>query len=160
MASTSYLARVIIKPHEEGSGFEGSYNLLMAAKSISAPMSAPNPIESTTTEDAVQTYEMGIKSSDMKEVNGNLDKSDFQRIGAMEGTKVDVIQLYGTDGVGGVGKFAYVGQVAYSPDDVGGVDEILGMTAYIVPNTAAVECTDDLNVVDNKDGTFTVTKVA
>ena len=38
------------------------------------------------------------------------------------------------------------------------LDEILEMTCTIIPNTAAKEVTDDYTVVDNHDGTFTVTK--
>lgn len=56
MASTSYLARVIIS--EMGGGedtesvdFSGTYDLLVRAKSIPAPVSAPNTVESTTLED-------------------------------------------------------------------------------------------------------------
>lgn len=158
MASTSYLARVIIKEHTED-GFAGNYKLLVKAKSIPAPASAPNTVESTTLEDDAQTFEMGIKTSDKREVKGNLEKEYLQEINALAGKKVDIIHLYGTDGIGGVAKYAYVGQVVATPDDVGGNDEILGMTATIIPNTVAVECTDDFTVTDNKDGTFTVAKV-
>lgn len=63
MASTSYKARVIYKEHSED-GFTGSYKLMVAAKSISAPVSAPNTVESTTFEDDSQTFLMGIKTSD------------------------------------------------------------------------------------------------
>lgn len=163
MASTSYLARVIIKEHTDNGAatdFTGSYKLLVKAKSIPAPVSAPNTVESTTLEDDTQTFEMGIKTSDKREVKGNLEKEYLQAINEMAGKKIDIIHLYGSDGVGSVAKYAYVGQVVATPDEVGGNDEIIGMTATIVPNTVAVECTDELVVTDNKDGTFTVTKAA
>ena len=161
MASTSYLARVIIKEHTDNGAatdFTGNYKLLVKAKSIPAPVSAPNTVESTTLEDDTQTFEMGIKTSDKREVKGNLEKDYLQAINQMAGKKIDIIHLYGSDGVGGVAKYAYVGQVVATPDEVGGNDEIIGMTATIVPNTVAVECTDELVVTDNKDGTFTVAK--
>lgn len=50
-------------------------------------------------------------------------------------------------------------QVTPTVNDVGGVDEILEMTATVVQNTVPKWVTDQLTVVDNKDGTFTVTKV-
>ena len=163
MASTSYLARVIISEEEVSDlkkvDFAGSYRLLLAAKSIPAPASAPNTVESTTMEDDTQTFEMGIKTSDSKEVTGNLDKKDLQAVNKLNGKKVKIMQLYGTDGVGGVAKYAYVGQVTATPSDVGGVDEILEMAATIIPNTVAEEVTDGYTVTDNKDGTFTVAKV-
>ena len=46
-----------------------------------------------------------------------------------------------------------------TPNDVGGADEILEMTVTVIPNTAAKKVTDELTVVDNKNGTFTVSKV-
>ncbi len=162
MASTSYKARVIISEEEVSDlakvDFAGSYKLLVAAKSIPAPASAPNTVESTTTEDDTQTFEMGIKTSDSKEVTGNLDKKYLQAINKLNGKKVKIMQLYGTDGIGGVAKYAYVGQVTATPTDVGGVDEILEMSATIIPNTVAEEVTDGYTVTDNKDGTFTVAK--
>ena len=158
MASTSYLARIIYKEHSED-GFAGTYNLMLKAKSIPSPTSAPNTVESTTLEDPAQTYEMGIKTSDAKEFTGNLEKEDFDRLLELEGKKCDIIQLYGTDGVGGVAKSAYVGQITPTVNDVGGVDEILEMTATVVQNTVPKWVTDELKVMDNKDGTFTVSKV-
>ena len=146
MASTSYKARVIISEEEVSDltkvDFAGSYKLLVAAKSVPAPASAPNTVESTTMEDDTQTFEMGIKTSDSKEVTGNLDKKYLQAINKLNGKKVKIMQLYGTDGIGGVAKYAYVGQVTATPTDVGGVDEILEMSATIIPNTVAEEVTD------------------
>lgn len=162
MASTSYLARVIFKEHTdtgETTDFAGTYKLLVKAKSMPAPVSAPNTVESTTLEDDSQTYEMGIKTSDSKEITGNLEKEYLDAIDELEGEKIDIMQLYGTKGIGEVAKYAYVGQAVATPTDVGGVDEILEMSVTIVPNTAAKKVTDEYTVTDNGDGTFTVAKV-
>mgnify|MGYP005801309099 CR=1 FL=1 len=162
MASTSYLARVIYKKHTgesvEETDFAGTYNLLVRAKSIPAPVSAPNTVESTTLEDDAQTFEMGIKTSDSKEVTGNLEKEYLDGIDELGMKKLDIMQLYGTDGIGGVAKYAYVGQATATPTDVGGADEILEMSVTIIPNTAAKKVTDDYTVVDNGDGQFKVTE--
>lgn len=155
MASTSYLARVIDKEHSE-EGFAGTYKLLVRAKSIPSPVSAPNTVESTTLEDDAQTFEMGIKTSDSKEITGNLEKEYLDGIEKLGGKKLDIIHLYGTDGIGGVAKYAYVGQAVATPKDVGGADEILEMSVTVIPNTAAKKVTDELTVTDNGDGTFTV----
>ena len=159
MASTSYLARVIFKEHTTDGDFEGTYKLLVKAKSMPAPVSAPNTVESTTFEDDAQTYEMGIKTSGSKEITGNLEKEYLENLNDLAGKKLDIIQLYGTDGVGGVAKYAYVGQAIATPSDVGGVDEILEMSVTVIPNTAATLVTDDYAVTDNGDGTFTVAEV-
>lgn len=161
MADTSYLARVIYKEHEGDLGatdFTGTYRLMLAAKTIPSPTSAPNTVESTTLENDTQTFETGIKTTDSKEFTGNLEKKDFLELLKVEGKRCDIMQLYGTDGVGGTMKSCYVGQITPTVNDVGGVDEILEMTATVVQNTAPVWCVDDFIVVDNKDGTFEVTK--
>jgi hypothetical protein len=157
MASTSYKARVIYKKHSED-GFAGTYKLMVAAKSISAPVSAPNTVETTTFEDDSQTFLMGIKTSDAKTYSGNLEKAYLQDLIAVEGEQIDIIQLYGSDGLGAVAKYAFVGQATATPNDVSGTDSVLEMTVTAVPNTSPVECTDKLTVVDNGDGSFTVTK--
>lgn len=156
MASTSYLARVIFKPHTTDNNWTGTYRLLVRAKTIPSPVSAPNTVESTTLEDDQQTFEQGIKTADSREITGNLEKSYLDNLDSLAGTKVDIIHLYGTQGIGEVAKYAYVGQVTATPNDVGGVDEILEMTATVIPNTAAIKVTDSLSVIDNGNGTFTV----
>lgn len=159
MAATSYLCRVIYKEHTTDD-FAGSYKLLVKAKSIPAPVSSPNTVESTTLEDDVQTFEMGIKTSDAKEITGNLEKEYLDGIDELGGKKLDIIHLYGTDGIGGVAKYAYVGQAVATPSDVGGSDEILEMSVTIVPNTVAKKVSDEITVTDNKNGTFTVAKTS
>ena len=162
MASTSYLVRAIYKEHTdtmEATDFAGTYHLLVKAKSMPAPVSAPNTVESTTFEDDAQTFEMGIKTSDSKEITGNLEKEYLDNIDDLAGKRIDIMQLYGTQGIGEVAKYAYVGQAVATPTDVGGNDEILEMAVTIIPNTAAKKVTDEYSIVDNKDGTFTVTKV-
>ena len=155
MAATSYLCRVIYKEHTTDD-FAGSYKLLVRAKSIPSPASSPNTVESTTLEDDAQTFEMGIKTSDSKEITGNLEKEYLDGIEELGGKKLDIIHLYGTDGIGGVAKYAYVGQAVATPTDVGGADEILEMSVTVIPNTAAKKVTDELTVTDDGNGTFTV----
>ena len=163
MASTSHKVRAIYKELDDSADlsavdFAGSYKLLLKAKSMPAPVSAPNTVESTTMEDDAQTFEMGIKQSDAKEVTGNLEKEYLDNIGKLEKKRVAIFQLYGTDGIGGVAKYAYVAQVSATPSDVGGVDEICEMTATIIQNTVAKKVTDEYTIVDGGNGTFTVTK--
>ena len=91
MADTSYLARVIFKEHTTDDAWDGTYNLLVRAKSIPAPVSAPNTVESTTLEDDTQTFEMGIKTADTREITGNLEKKYLQDINKLAGKKLDII---------------------------------------------------------------------
>lgn len=164
MADTSFLARVIFKEFDgdvnESIDFTGEYKLLVRAKSIPSPVSAPNTVESTTLEDDTQTFEMGIKTADTREITGNLEKKYLQAVNKTAGKKLCFLHLYGTQGIGETAKYAYVGQAIATPNDVGGVDEILEMTVTVIPNTSAIECTDEFTVVDNGDGTFAVSKTA
>lgn len=161
MATSSYLCRVIYKSHDDDqTDFAGTYNLLVRAKSIPSPATAPNTIETTDLEDDTQTYIMGIKTSDAQEITGNLDKTYLQTINAIGQDVVDVFYLYGSDGIGSVAKYVRTAQVIATPNDVGGVDEVVEMTVTVIPNTVADEVTDEYTVVDNGDGTFTVTAVS
>lgn len=163
MASTNYLTRAIFCETPvsdlDNVDFSGSYKLLVKSKSMPAPVSAPNTVESTTYEDDSQTFEMGIKQSSSKEITGNLEKEYLDAIESLDKSKkYKVMQLYGTDGVGGVAKYAYVGQFSATPTDNSGADGILEMAVTVIPNTAASKVTDDYTVTDNGDGTFTVAK--
>lgn len=142
MASTSYKTRVIVKEHtEKQADFAGTYNLLVAAKSVPSPASPPNTVESTTMEDDQQTFEKGIKTSDSREITGNLEKEYLSKVDGYGDKKLDIIHLYGTDGIGGVAKYAYVGTATATPNDVGGNDEILEMTVTVIPSTASIAST-------------------
>ena len=162
MAFTSYKSRVIYKemtgtdPAKED--FVGTYKLLCEAKSIPAPVSAPNTVESTTLEDDAQTFKKGIKTSDSKEFTGNLEKEYLDNLDKLGDKSVCIMQLYGNDGIGGEAKYAYIGQASATPNDIGGTDEIVEMGVTIIPNTVAKKVTDSFTIVDGGDGTFTVSK--
>lgn len=162
MAFTSYNTKVIYKEFEgDPSGpidITGEFRLLGALKTVPAPMSPPNNVESTTLLDNAQTFKRGIFTTDTKEFTGNYEREDAKRIGALVDKQVLLVQLYGNDGVGNEGKFAYVAQVSITVSDVGGNDEIVECTISAIPNTVPVDCTDDITIVDNGDKTFAVTK--
>jgi hypothetical protein len=157
MASTSYLARVIYKEHTTDGDFTGKYKLLVAATAIPSPQSAPNTVESTTYEDDTQTFEMGINQSDSKEITGNAEKDKLIELNKLKGKKIDIFQLYGTDGLGSLAKYCYVGQVSATIGDLSGVDSIVEMSATVIPNTASKLVTDDFTITES-DGEFTVAK--
>lgn len=114
----------------------------------------------TTLEDSAQTFEKGIQTSDSKDITGNLEKEYLDAIDEIGEDKVDIFHLYGTDGIGGVAKYCYTASVTVTPTDLSGADSILEMTVSVIPSTAAKKVTDDYVVVDNKDGSFTVTKAS
>lgn len=150
MATSSYLARVIYKKASDS-----DYKLLCPAKSIGSPMGTPNTIEITDLEMDTQSFIEGIKTSDAIEVTANLDNAVFSTINALKGETLEFIFLYGSDGVGGALKVKRSGTVTATPNDVGGVDEVLEMTVTITPSTQAEVL--DSAVVSTTDGkNFTV----
>lgn len=158
MANTNKYTRVIVKKHTVDKDFSGTYKLLLAAKSMPAPTDARNTVESTTMEDDAQTFEEGIRQNSQKAYTGNLEKKYLDAVVNVLKGQVDIMQLYGTDGVGGVAKYAYTGQVSAQPNEVSGTDQILEMTVTGTPNTVPIKCTDQYTVVYKGNGEFTVTK--
>ena len=160
MANTNKYTRVIVKKHTAANtDFAGTYKLLLAAKSMPAPTDTRNTVESTTMEDDAQTFEEGIRQNSQKAYTGNLEKKYLDAAAnELRGLQVDIMQLYGTDGVGGVAKYAYTGQVSAQPNEVSGTDQILEMTVTGTPNTVPIKCTDQYTVVYEGNGKFTVTK--
>ena len=159
MATTSYNSKIIVKEHTTGD-FSGSYKLLIEPDNIPAPSSAPNTVEITNLLNDTQTFLRGIKTSDAKEVTGNLEKEYVAALKELKDKKLDVMHLYGSDGVGGVSKWAYQSDgVAYTVSEVGGNDEAVKMSATLTPCSDSKEVVDDYTVTDNGDGTYTVAKV-
>lgn len=159
-ATSSYLARVIYKTHTSGDGFEGTYNLILKANNIPNPLGKRNTIETTTYEDDQQTYIAGIRQAEQRDISGNLEKDYLDSLADLEGEELDIIHLYGSQGIGEVAKVGYRGTASVSIGDLSGIDQVVGLTATITPTTVSKKITDEYTVVDNKDGSFTVTKKA
>lgn len=160
--ATSLKSRVIYKEHTADGAWTGAYKLLVRARNIPTPLGEPNLVDATTLEDDTQVNEMGIKQSQSMSIEGNLEKKYLDSIDALAGKKIDFINLYGTDGLGSVAKYAYTGEAVAAPSDVGGVDEILGMTVTVVAGTVPKKVTDDFDVTvtEEADGTLSFTVAA
>ena len=150
--ATGLRSRIIVREHaDSNTSWAGTYELLLKARTIPSPMQDPNTVESTTLEDDVQTFEMGIRQSGLINAEGNYEAIFVERIEDLEGKRVDIIHLYGTEGTGSQGIFAYEAEVTGRINDVGGNDEILGMTVSIVPNTVPQNLTGEYEVAVSGD---------
>ena len=129
MAISSYGIQLMYK----ASG-GSTYDLLVDVKEVPDLQSAPDALETTTTSDAAQTYIMGIKNSDSMEFTANYDKTDYQKLAALEGTEQDLAIYLGNDKQGGDGKFTFKGYVAVTVSGAG-VNEVVEMTVTVVPST-------------------------
>lgn len=156
MASTNYLTRVLYKAHTANqTSFAGAYKLLMPAKTVPSPIQAPNTVETTTLEDDAQTFLLGIKQSGSKEYVGNLDDAVITAMEALSGD-VDILVLYGSDGLGGSGKYAYTSsKPVATPNETSGPDGVLEMTVTCVPKTVPVHITGTVTY-DATDDEYTL----
>jgi len=150
--ATGLKSRIIFREHTDtNTTLAGTYKLLIKATKIPSPIKEPDLKESSTLEDATQTFELGRNQSGLLKVEGNYERADITAIGAMAGKKVDIIHLYGTDGLGGIGKYSYVAQVVAIPGDVD--DGIVSMSVAVVPNTVPVDVFDDFTVTSTGEDT-------
>lgn len=134
MAISSYKTFLMIKKDE-------TWEKLIDIKNFPDLGGAPEMLETTTLSDGMQTYIPGIQSLDGLEFNANYDKTDFDKLKAMEGTEHEFSVWFGGTVAGKTitptgenGKFDFGGQLSVFP--VGGdVNAVVEMTISIAPST-------------------------
>ena len=89
----------------------------------------PNTLETTTLDDNMQTFIMGIKTSDAMPFTANYDKETALEIQAAEGAH-KYFELSFSDGT----KFTWEGSISLGIPGKG-VDEVLEMQINIVPSS-------------------------
>ena len=137
------------KSPDEENYWEGTYKLLIRAKSIPSPIGTPNMVDTSTLEDLVETQEAGRKTAGSMEVSGAFEKKYKDELVALENTDVDMIILYGTDGKGSEGMLAFMGSEYFSPDDA--TEEHLTGTVTISVQSVPRWIEDDYDVSVEED---------
>lgn len=153
-------SRVIYKEHTTDGVWTGTYKLLVRAKSIPSPVGERNMVDVSTLEDEQEVQEPGRRASASVAIQGAMEKDYIDAITALQGKKLDIIHLYGTDGLGSIAKMAYVGTVDLTPDEA--TEDHLTMTNNVAVATEPVFITDDVSVTVSGTGsemTFTVAAV-
>jgi hypothetical protein len=150
MASTNYLTRILWKKHTANQAdFKGAYEMLMPAKTVPAPVEAPNTVEITTLEDDAQTFLPGIKQSSSKEYVSNLDNEVINTVDGMD-DEIDILILYGSDGLGQSGIYGYTcKRPTATPNETSGPDGVLEMTVTCVPMTVPEHITGTVTYDDS-----------
>lgn len=130
----------------------GEYKLLIRAKSIPSPFGALNMKDTSTLEDLVETQEPGRRSAGSMEVSGAFEKKYKDELIALEGEKLDMCILYGTDGKGGEGVCAFLGTESFAPDEA--TDDHLTGTASISIQSVPrwIEDKYDVEVEEDENG--------
>lgn len=143
--------------------WEGTYKLLIKAKSIPSPYGSVNMVDTSTLEDMVETQELGRSSANTVEIQGAFEKKYKDELASAEGKKLDIMILYGTDGLGGEGILGFLGSERFTPDEAT-ADHLTG-TATVSVQTSPVWLEDKYTVAVTEDEfgypvSFTVTKKA
>lgn len=151
--ATGLKSRIIYRETAGSSGtanyWAGTYNLLIRAKSIPSPFGSPNMVDTSTLEDLVETQEQGRRSAGAMEVSGAFEKKYKDELAAIEGKKLDICILYGTDGKGSEGICAFIGTESFAPDEA--TDDHLTGTATISVQTVPRWIEDNYVVTVTED---------
>lgn len=158
--ATGLKSRIIYKTHTTDGLWTGAYELLLRAKSIPSPIGEPNMVDCSTLEDLVEIQEAGRKTSNTLTVQGAMSKVYWDALAELEDTELDIMILYGTDGLGSIGKLAFEGKIYVAPDEAS--DDHLTMSVTISVETVPALVTDDYTVTatENDDGTVDLTVAA
>lgn len=151
--ATGLKSRIIYRETAESSGtsdyWAGTYKLLIRAKSIPSPFGSPNMVDTSTLEDLVETQEQGRRSAGSMEVSGAFEKKYKDELAEIEGKKLDLCILYGTDGKGSEGICAFIGTESFAPDEA--TDDHLTGTATISVQTVPRWIEDKYSVTVTED---------
>jgi hypothetical protein len=151
--ATGLKSRIIYKEQsdapKEGAYWEGTYKLLIRAKSIPSPFGSVNMTDTSTLEDLVETQEPGRRSAASMEVPGAFEKDKKDEMVANEGKKLDFCILYGTDGKGSEGICAFIGQESFAPDEA--TEDHLTGTSTVSVSTVPKWIEDDYDVAVTED---------
>ena len=119
--ATGLKSRIIYREQTQEMSAEnywaGTYKLLIRAKSIPSPFGSPNMVDTSTLEDLVETQEFGRRSAGSMEVPGAFEKKYKDELVNVEGKKLDICILYGTDGKGSEGILGFIGGESFAPDE-------------------------------------------
>lgn len=137
------------KETSEPDYWAGEYQLLIRAKSIPSPFGSQNMVDTSTLEDLVETQEPGRRSAASMEVPGAFEKKYKDALASIEGEKLDICILYGTDGKGSEGILGFIGSESFAPDEA--TDDHLTGTATIAVSTVPRWIEDDYDVAVTED---------
>ena len=118
-----------------------TYEKLIDIKEFPDLGGEPEPLETTTLSDKMQTYIAGIQSMEGLPFTANYDLAEYKKLKELEGQKASYAIWFGGTEAGGVatptgdqGKFIFDGELSVYVNG-GGVNEVVNMTVTIVPST-------------------------
>lgn len=135
MAISSYNAKLM---KGTGSGSSITWTQLLPVKTTPQIGGAPEQVETTTLDDAMQTYINGIQTAEAMEFTANYDGEKYDTLKALEGKTTPYAVWFGNNGDGAAGKFKFEGQLSVYINEAE-VNGVLEMTVSITPGTPIVK---------------------
>jgi hypothetical protein len=129
MAISSYNAKLM-----HGTGETPTWEQLIPVKTTPQLGGAPEMLETTTLDDAMQTYINGIQSSEAMSFTANYDSDKYDELKLLENKTEKYAVWFGNDGNGSAGKFKFEGQLSVFVNETS-VNGVVEMTITIVPST-------------------------
>lgn len=111
---------------------EGATTYTVEIKDFPDLTGDPNLVPATTLSDAVEAFEMGIKTAGAMPFTCNYDKTQYSAIEGASGTAYHYTLHFGTDGVNG--KFGWQGKHSVKVPGKG-IDDLVEMILIVVPAT-------------------------
>lgn len=135
MAISSYNAKLM---HDTGLSGTPNWTQLIPVKTTPQLGGAPEMLETTTLDDAMQTYINGIQSSEAMSFTANYDSDKYDELKLLENKTEKYAVWFGNDGNGSAGKFKFDGQLSVYVNETS-VNGVVEMTITIVPTTPIVK---------------------
>lgn len=148
-----FFYRVKEKDFSETNYWAGTYFLIGRVKSIPTPYGDPNMVDVSTLEDLMEVQEEGRRSASSMELPIAFEKKYKDALIANEGTVLDMMIFYGTNGRGSEGITAFTGTESFRPDEA--TDDHLTGTINVAIKTMPIWIEDnyDVEVVEDSNGT-------
>jgi hypothetical protein len=135
MAFSSFNAKLM---YNSSSTETPTWTQVIAIKNIPQIGGAPEQLETTTLDDAIQTFIDGIQSQEIMSFTINADKTKRATLTTLKGVEKSYSIWLGNDGLGGEGKFTGKGKLNYYINEAGN-NAVVEMTVTITPTTAFEE---------------------
>lgn len=109
-------------------------------------------VDVSTLEDLQELQEEGRRAASTMEVPGAFEKAYKDELVAMEGKKLDICILYGTDGKGSEGVCTFIGSESFAPDEAT-EDHLTGTTTISIKTVPRwIEDNYDVEVIEDENG--------
>jgi hypothetical protein len=131
MAISSYNAKLM---NNTGTDVAPVWAQLLPVKTTPQLGGAPEMLETTTLDDAMQTFINGIQTSEAMTFTANYDSDKYDDLKLLENLTKSYAVWFGNAGTGADGKYKFSGQLSVFINETA-VNGVVEMTITIVPST-------------------------